>query len=249
MMDFYIMTLFPDMVMAGLSTSITGRAMDKGLLSINAVDIRDYTLDKNRRVDDYTYGGGAGMLMAAQPVVDCYEAVLEKIREKQPDAKPRVCYMTPTGRPFDQSMAKELSHEEALVFLCGHYEGIDERATRLIVTDEISIGDYVLTGGELPAMVCVDAVARLIPGVLGSDESAVIESFGNGLLEYPQYTRPPVYRDMEVPEVLVSGNHKKIEEWRFERSLEITKKKRPDLFQRYEEEHREELEKYFRKKK
>ncbi len=219
--------------MSGLSASITGRAMEKGLLFIEAVDIRDYTNDKNRRVDDYTYGGGAGMLIQAQPVVDCFEAISARIHEARPESKPRVLYMTPTGEPFSQKKAQELSTEEDLILLCGHYEGIDERATRLIVTDEISIGDYVLTGGELAAMVVVDAVSRLVPGVLGSDESAVYETFYNGLLEYPQYTRPPVYRDMEVPEILLSGNHKKIEEWRLAQSLELTKQKRPDLYEEY----------------
>ena len=227
------MTLFPDMVMNGLSASITGRAMEKGLLSVNAVDIRDYADNKNRHVDDYTYGGGAGMLMQAQPVVDCYEDIVKKIAERDATLTPRVIYLTPAGKRFTQADAERLSKEDSLILLCGHYEGIDERATRLIVSEEISIGDFVLTGGELPAMVLVDAVSRLIPGVLGSDESAVIESFYNGLLEYPQYTRPPVYRGMEVPEVLLSGNHKKIEEWRLAQSLTVTKEKRPDLYEAY----------------
>ena len=248
-MEFHIMTLFPDMVMGGLSASITGRAMDKGLLSVEAVDIRDYADNKNRHVDDYTYGGGAGMLMQAQPVVDCYESIEAAIRERRPEVTPHVIYMTPTGKPFTQADAERLSKMDCLVLLCGHYEGIDARATELIVDEEISLGDFVLTGGELPAMVVVDAVSRLIPGVLGSDESAVYESFYNGLLEYPQYTRPPVYRDMEVPEVLLSGNHKLIEDWRFDQSLAITKEKRPDLYEAYVEEHKEELAARARKKK
>ena len=226
-MKFYIMTLFPDMVMNGLNTSIIGKAMEKELLSIDAVDIRDYTLDKHRHVDDYPYGGGAGMVMQAQPVYDCFKDI-EKYLEK----KPRVLFMTPTGKTFNQDMAKELSQEENLVFLCGHYEGIDKRVLDKIVTDEVSIGDFVLTGGELPAMMMIDAISRLIPGVLNNDISAETESFTDNLLEYPQYTRPEVWEGEAVPAVLLSGHHANIEKWRREQSLLITKERRPDLFEK-----------------
>ena len=224
-MKFYIMTLFPDMVMNGLNTSIIGKAMEKELLSIEAVDIRDYTLDKHRHVDDYPYGGGAGMVMQAQPVYDCFKDI-----EKNLEKKPRVLFMTPTGKTFNQDMAKELSQEENLVFLCGHYEGIDKRVLDKIVTDEVSIGDFVLTGGELPAMMMIDAISRLIPGVLNNDISAETESFTDNLLEYPQYTRPEVWEGEAVPAVLLSGHHANIEKWRREQSLLITKERRPDLF-------------------
>ncbi|MEE1517081.1 MAG: tRNA (guanosine(37)-N1)-methyltransferase TrmD [Lachnospiraceae bacterium] len=226
-MKFYIMTLFPDMVMNGLNTSIIGKAMEKELLSIEAVDIRDYTLDKHRHVDDYPYGGGAGMVMQAQPVYDCFKDI-----EKNLEKKPRVLFMTPTGKTFNQDMAKELSQEENLVFLCGHYEGIDKRVLDKIVTDEVSIGDFVLTGGELPAMMMIDAISRLIPGVLNNDISAETESFTDNLLEYPQYTRPEVWEGEAVPAVLLSGHHANIEKWRREQSLLITKERRPDLFEK-----------------
>ena len=181
-MKYYILTLFPEMIEDALNTSILGKAGQKGLLSFNVVNIRDFSADKNKRVDDYTYGGGAGMLMQAQPIYDCYKAIEEKIEGK----KPRVIYVTPQGSVFDQKMAADFAAEEDLVFLCGHYEGVDERVLEEIVTDYVSIGDYVLTGGELPAMVMIDAISRLVPGVLNNDESALTESFGNGLLEYPQ---------------------------------------------------------------
>ena len=226
-MKFYIMTLFPDMVMNGLNTSIIGKAMEKELLSIEAVDIRDYTLDKHRHVDDYPYGGGAGMVMQAQPVYDCFKDI-----EKNLEKKPRVLFMTPTGKTFNQDMAKDLSQEENLVFLCGHYEGIDKRVLDKIVTDEVSIGDFVLTGGELPAMMMIDAISRLIPGVLNNDISAETESFTDNLLEYPQYTRPEVWEGEAVPAVLLSGHHANIEKWRREQSLLITKERRPDLFEK-----------------
>ena len=226
MMKFHILTLFPEMVQQGLATSILGRAAEKDLISIDAVNIRDYTQDKHGKVDDYTYGGGAGMLMQAQPVYDAYRVVAG-------DRKVRCVYLTPQGAPFTQKKARELSGEEELVLLCGHYEGIDERALESIVTDYVSIGDYVLTGGELPAMVVIDSVSRLVPGVLNNDESAQIESFSDGLLEYPQYTRPANYKGMEVPEVLLSGHHGNIEKWRHEKSLERTKKYRPDLYEKY----------------
>ena len=228
-MNYYIMTLFPDMVMNGLNTSIIGKAMEKNLLSINAVDIRDYTTDKHRHVDDYPYGGGAGMVMQAQPVYDCYKDIESKLEKK-----PRVLFMTPTGKTFNQDMAKELANEENLVFLCGHYEGIDKRVLDKIVTDEVSLGDFVLTGGELPAMVMIDAISRLIPGVLNNDISAETETFTDNLLEYPQYTRPEVWEGESVPAVLLSGHHANIEKWRREQSLLLTRERRPDLFEKVE---------------
>lgn len=242
-MFFHVLTLFPDMIMDGLNTSILGRAMEKGCIKAEAVNIRDYTLDKHQKVDDYTYGGGAGMLMQAQPVYDCTQAVLAKIEERRQSEgtdteKPtRVIYVTPQGSVFNQQMAADFAKEEDLIFLCGHYEGIDERALEEVVTDYVSIGDYVLTGGELPAMVMIDAIARLVPGVLNNDESAMTESFGNGLLEYPQYSRPQVWREKEVPPVLLSGNHKLIEKWRLEQSIERTKERRPDLYEAWRAEH------------
>ncbi len=229
-MYFHVLTLFPEMIMDGLNTSILGRAMEKGCIRAEAVNIRDYTLDKHQKVDDYTYGGGAGMLMQAQPVYDCVRAVLNRIEQEK---KSRVIYVTPQGRVFNQQMVKELAGEDDLIFLCGHYEGIDERVLEEVVTDYVSIGDYVLTGGELPAMVMIDAIARLVPGVLNNDESAMTDSFGNGLLEYPQYSRPRVWRDKEVPPVLLNGNHKLIEQWRLEKSLERTKERRPDLYEKW----------------
>ena len=226
-MNYYVMTLFPDMIMSGLDTSIIGKAREKGLLSLNAIDIRDFTTDKHRHVDDYPYGGGAGMVMQAQPVYDCFKDI-----EKNLEKKPRVLFMTPTGKTFNQDMAKDLSQEENLVFLCGHYEGIDKRVLDKIVTDEVSIGDFVLTGGELPAMMMIDAISRLIPGVLNNDISAETESFTDNLLEYPQYTRPEVWEGEAVPAVLLSGHHANIEKWRREQSLLITKERRPDLFEK-----------------
>lgn len=243
-MDFYIMTLFPDMVMEGLNTSITGRAVSKGLLSVEAVNIRDYAFNKHNSVDDYPYGGGAGMLMQAEPVYQCYQAVKERIRSKRqkeaPDGagkpggqkKPRVVYLSPQGQTFHQSMAEEFAKEEELILLCGHYEGIDERVLEEIVTDYVSIGDYVLTGGELPAMVMVDAIARLVPGVLHNDVSAEFESFQENLLEYPQYSRPEVWHEKRVPEVLLSGHHANVEKWRREQSVIRTAKNRPDLLEK-----------------
>ena len=237
-MNFHIMTLFPDMVMNGLSESITGRAINNNLIGVEAVNIRDFANNKYGHVDDYTYGGGAGMLMQAEPVYLAYKSILKNIQDK--DAveekkvkKPRVVYMTPQGTPFNQSMAEEFSKEDDLIILCGHYEGIDERVLEMIVTDNVSIGDFVLTGGELPAMIIVDAVSRLVPGVLGGEESALYESFYDGLLEYPQYTRPEEFMGKKVPEVLLSGHHKNIEKWRYEQSLERTKERRPDLYYAY----------------
>ena len=237
-MHFHILTLFPEMVMQGLGTSIIGRAAEREYISIEAVNIRDYTLDKHGKVDDYTYGGGAGMLMQAQPVYDACMAVQERITDRSGnDKKARVIYVTPQGRTFHQEMAKEFAKEEDLILLCGHYEGIDERVLEEVVTDYVSIGDYVLTGGELPAMVMVDAIARLVPGVLHNSDSAVTESFYDGLLEYPQYSRPEVWRDKRVPEILLSGDHAKVDEWRRLQSIERTKKLRPDLYEAYIERH------------
>lgn len=228
---FHILTLFPEMVMDGLNTSIIGRAIDAGLLEINAVNIRDYSTNKHMKVDDYPYGGGAGLVMQPEPVYRAYEDLTKDMKKK-----PRVVYLTPQGTTFHQEMAKELAKEEELVFLCGHYEGIDERVLDEIVTDYVSIGDYVLTGGELPAMVMIDSISRLVPGVLHNDDSAGDESFENGLLEYPQYTRPPVFLDKEVPEVLLSGHHENIRKWRHEQSVKRTKERRPDLWEAYKKE-------------
>lgn len=227
-MKFHVLTLFPEMIMQGLSPSIIGRAVENNRISLEVVDIREYTQERHGRVDDYTYGGGAGMLMQAQPVFDAWKAVAG-------DRKVRTVYLTPQGVPFTQAKARELAGEEELIFLCGHYEGIDERALEEIVTDFVSIGDYVLTGGELPAMVMIDAIARLVPGVLGNETSAEEESFHNDLLEYPQYTRPEVWHGKKVPEVLLSGNHKKISRWRLEQSEARTAKFRPDLYKKYRE--------------
>ena len=231
---FHILTLFPEMVMDGLNTSIIGRAIEAGLLEINAVNIRDYSTNKHMKVDDYPYGGGAGLVMQPEQVYRAYKDL-----EKDMKKKPRVVYLTPQGTTFHQEMAKELAKEEELVFLCGHYEGIDERVLEEIVTDYVSIGDYVLTGGELPAMVMIDSISRLVPGVLHNDDSAGDESFENGLLEYPQYTRPPVFLDKEVPEVLLSGHHENIRKWRHEQSVKRTKERRPDLWEAYEKEMKE----------
>ena len=228
-MNFYIMTLFPEMVMDGLHTSIIGRAVNSGLLHIEAVNIRDYAFNKHNSVDDYPYGGGAGMLMQAEPVYQCYQALEERIGKK-----PRVVYLSPQGKTFHQRMAEEFAMEEDLVFLCGHYEGIDERVLEEIVTDYVSIGDYVLTGGELPAMIMVDAISRLVPGVLHNDVSAEFESFQDHLLEYPQYSRPEVWHEKRVPEVLLSGHHANIEKWRREQSVIRTAKNRPDLLAKAE---------------
>lgn len=228
-MNFHIMTLFPEMVMNGLGTSITGRAMNSGLLSIEAVNIRDYAFNKHHSVDDYPYGGGAGMLMQAEPVYQAYEAIT-----KDMEKKPRVVYLSPQGETFNQKMAEDMAKEEDLILLCGHYEGIDERVLEEIVTDYVSIGDYVLTGGELPAMVMVDTISRLVPGVLHNDVSAEFESFQDNLLEYPQYSRPEEWHGKKVPEILLSGHHANIEKWRREQSLLRTKEKRPDLFEKCE---------------
>lgn len=223
-MNYHILTLFPQMVLDGLNTSIIGRAVEKQLIAVDAINIRDFSKDKHKHVDDAPYGGGAGMVMQPGPVCDAYEDLCSRLGRR-----PRVLYMTPQGKVFNQNIARELAKEEDLVFLCGHYEGIDERALEMIVTDYLSVGDYVLTGGELPAMVMIDCISRLVPGVLNNGESAEIESFHDNLLEYPQYTRPEVYDGRAVPEVLLSGHHKNIEEWRRKESVRRTLERRPDL--------------------
>ena len=262
-MNFHILTLFPEMVENGLKTSIIGRAVAGGLLSIEAVNIRDFAFNKHQSVDDYPYGGGAGMLMQAEPVYLAYKDIEERIQKRiqnakmqnaeteeqdaevkvqnagiqdaetvSPDKKLRVVYLSPQGKTFDQKMAEELAEEEDLVLLCGHYEGIDERVLEEIVTDYVSIGDYVLTGGELPAMVMVDTISRLVPGVLHNDVSAEFESFQDNLLEYPQYSRPGEWHGKKVPPVLLSGHHANIEKWRREQSILRTYERRPDLLEK-----------------
>ena len=262
-MNFHILTLFPEMVENGLKTSIIGRAVAGGLLSIEAVNIRDFAFNKHQSVDDYPYGGGAGMLMQAEPVYLAYKDIEERIQKRiqnakmqnaeteeqdaevkvqnagiqdaetvSPDKKLRVVYLSPQGKTFDQKMAEELAEEEDLVLLCGHYEGIDDRVLEEIVTDYVSIGDYVLTGGELPAMVMVDTISRLVPGVLHNDVSAEFESFQDNLLEYPQYSRPEEWHGKKVPPVLLSGHHANIEKWRREQSILRTYERRPDLLEK-----------------
>lgn len=273
-MNFHILTLFPEMVMNGLNTSIIGRAVNAGLLSIEAVNIRDYAFNKHQSVDDYPYGGGAGMLMQAEPVYLAWEAAEGKIQSRrslsaesdaalteqtetpdqsgmldQPETpdqseaamrpgtsgkRTRVVYLSPQGDVFNQKMAEEFAQEEDLILLCGHYEGIDERVLEEVVTDYVSIGDYVLTGGELPAMVMVDAISRLVPGVLHNDVSAEFESFQDNLLEYPQYSRPEEWHGKKVPPVLLSGHHANIEKWRREQSILRTRERRPDLLEKCE---------------
>jgi len=223
------MTLFPELIENTVDHSITGRALNKGVISLNAVNIRDYSQNKTKHVDDYIYGGGSGMLIQAEPVWLCYQDLIKKVGTKNT----RVLYMSPRGKTFDQSIANALAHNDNIIFICGHYEGIDERAIELINPVHMSIGDFVLTGGELPAIMMMDAITRQIPGALGSDDSAIDESFYNGLLEYPQYTRPPIYEGLSVPEVLLSGNHKLIDEYRKEKALEITKNNRPDMYEKY----------------
>ena len=229
-MHFYIMTLFPEMFPGIMDASILGRAKAQGLLDWEAVNIRDYTLDKHMKVDDYPYGGGAGMVMQAEPIYRCYEALQQKMKPEP--KKKRVIYVTPQGHVFDQKMAEDFAKEKDLVFLCGHYEGIDERVLEMIVTDNVSIGDYVLTGGELPAMVMIDTISRLIPGVLNNNVSAEFESFNDNLLEYPQYTRPDTFMDKKVPPILLSGDHAKVDKWRREQSIIRTINRRPDLMEK-----------------
>lgn len=226
-MNFHVLTLFPQMIDDALSHSIIGRARKEGKININAVDIRDFSKNKQRHVDDYPYGGGAGMVMQAQPVYDAFKSLETK-------EGTRVIFMTPQGKPFNQRIAEELSKEEEIVILCGHYEGVDERVIEEIVTDEISMGDFVLTGGELAAMAVIDAVSRLKSGVLGKDESFMDESFSDGLLEYPQYTRPPEFMGKKVPDVLLSGHHGNVDKWRHQQMLIRTYEKRPDIFESYQ---------------
>jgi tRNA (guanine37-N1)-methyltransferase len=226
-MNFHVLTLFPEMIEQGMNTSIIGRAIAGGYLSIDAINIRDYAFNKHQKVDDYPYGGGAGMLMQAEPVYLAYQSIEEKI-----GYRPRVVYLTPQGSVFNQTMAKDFAKEQDLVFLCGHYEGIDERVLEEVVTDFVSIGDYVLTGGELPAMVMMDAVSRMVPGVLSNQESGETESFAGNLLEYPQYSRPEEWHGKKVPPVLLSGHHANIEAWRREQSILRTAKNRPDLLKK-----------------
>jgi len=221
-----VLTLFPRMFQGPLTESIIGKAIEKDLLQVNVMNFRDYTDNKHQNVDDYPYGGGAGMLLKAQPIF----AALDAVKEKNPDTKKRVILLDPAGIPFTQSVAEELAEEEHLVFICGHYEGYDERI-RTLVTDEISLGDYVLTGGELGAMVIIDATVRLLPEVLGNDQSAKTDSHSTGLLEQPQYTRPSDFRGMKVPDVLISGNHKKIKEWQDKESIRRTIERRPDMLE------------------
>lgn len=222
-MKFDILTLFPGMFDGPFGESIIKRAVENGLIDIRLHNIRDYAFDKHRTADDYPYGGGAGMVMKPEPLAAC----IEEARAARPAA--RVILTTPQGKPFNQPLAEELAREEELLIICGRYEGVDERVRELFVDDEISLGDFVLTGGEIAAMVIVDAVSRLIPGVLGSDESAAGDSFSDGLLEYPQYTRPPEFRGLGVPAVLLSGNHQEIARWRRRLALQRTWQKRPDL--------------------
>ncbi len=226
-MRYHILTLFPEMVLQGLHTSILGRAADRGILSLEAINIRDYADNEYGKIDDYPYGGGAGMVLQAEPVYRAYQAVAKRLSEK-----PRVLHMTPQGQVFTQQMAQEFAREEDLIFLCGHYEGIDERVLEEIVTDHVSIGDYVLTGGELPAMVMIDAISRMVPGVLSNRESAQFDSFADGLLEYPQYSRPQKWHGRQVPEVLLSGHHANVKRWRKEQSLLRTRERRPDLLEK-----------------
>lgn len=227
MMKFDVLTLFPEMYTQTLGESIIGNAIKNQIISLNLINIRDFSQDKHNRVDDYPYGGGAGMVMGPQPIYDAYNSIASQL-----NYKPRVIYLTPQGKTFNHNTALELSKENHLVFLCGHYEGVDERVIEGIVTDEISIGDYVLTGGELASMVLIDAISRLLPGVL-AETSASDESFYNGLLEYPQYTRPYEFMDKRVPDVLLSGHHENIRKWRLEQSIIRTLAKRPDLLENY----------------
>ena len=226
-MNFHVLTLFPEMIQQGMNTSIIGRAITGGYLSVEAINIRDYAFNKHQKVDDYPYGGGAGMLMQAEPVYLAYQSIEEKI-----GYRPRVVYLTPQGSVFNQTMAKDFAKEKDLVFLCGHYEGIDERVLEEVVTDFVSIGDYVLTGGELPAMVMMDSISRMVPGVLSNQESGETESFAGNLLEYPQYSRPEEWHGKKVPSVLLSGHHANIEAWRREQSILRTAKNRPDLLKK-----------------
>ena len=229
-MKFHVLTLFPEMIENAVHTSITGRAAKKGTISLNTVNIRDFSVNKHMRVDDYPYGGGAGMVMEPEPVYRAWKSVAD-LQEKE-GKKPRCIYLTPQGKVLNQTLVEELAMEEELILLCGHYEGIDERVLEEVVTDYVSIGDYVLTGGELAACVLIDAVSRFVPGVLSNEESSQFESIQDNLLEYPHYTRPEVWKNRQVPEVLLKGDHKKIQTWRLEQSLERTRQRRPDLLEK-----------------
>ena len=223
-MHYYVMTLFPEMIEYIMAQSIIGRALTDELIKLKIINIRDYAKNRYRQVDDYPYGGGAGMLMQADPIYSAYKDICKGLGKN-----PRLIYTTPQGRIFNQDLAKELAKEEELIFLCGHYEGVDERVLELTEAESISIGDYVLTGGELPSVVMMDAISRMIKGVLSNEDSAEFESFEDNLLEYPQYTRPSIYEGMEVPEILLSGHHKNIEEWKRKEALRRTFERRPDL--------------------
>lgn len=229
MIRFDVLTLFPDMFRAVLGDSIINRAVEKGIIELNFIDIRDFTENKHRKVDDYPYSGGGGMLMAAQPIYDAYQSIAKKL-----DYKPFTVYMSPQGKVFDQKMAVELSEYKHIVILCGHYEGVDQRVLDMIADAEISLGDFVLTGGEIPAMAVIDAVSRMIPGVLANENSYSDESHFSGLLEYPQYTRPEEFMGVKIPEVLISGHHANINKWKRQEALRNTLKKRPDLLEKAE---------------
>lgn len=233
MMIIKVMTLFPEMFSGPLDDSMIQRAKEKNIVDLEYINIRDYADNKHKKVDDYPYGGGPGMVMAPQPIFDCYNQIVKATGLKGGE-RPRVIYLSPKGEIFNQRVAIELSKEKFIIMLCGHYEGVDQRVIDEIVTDEISIGDYVLTGGEIPAMVLIDSITRLLPGVLSQSQCYEDETFYSGLLEYPQYTRPASFRGLEVPGVLISGNHKKIDEWRRRESLRLTYKRRPELLKNTE---------------
>ena len=247
-MKFHVMTLFPEMIEDATKVSILGRAINNDLISIDAINIRDFSENKHMKVDDYPYGGGAGMVMQAMPIYKAYQSIIDKRQNE--NKKPRVLYMTPQGKVFNQKMAEELAKEDELIFLCGHYEGIDERVLEEIVTDNVSIGDFVLTGGEMPSLMMIDAISRLVPGVLHNDVSAEFESFQDNLLEYPQYSRPEEVLGRKVPDVLLSGHHGNIEKWRREQSIIRTYERRPDLLEKanLSDKEKEFLEKYIREK-
>ena len=227
-MRFDVLTVFPELIEAVSNTSIIGRARENGLVEVNVIDIRDYTKNKHKKTDDYPYGGGEGMIMTAQPIMDAFLSIVKDL-----DYKPWVLYMSPQGKVLNQELVLKTQKHEHLIIICGHYEGIDERIIEEIVDEEISIGDYILTGGELPALVLIDSVSRFIPGVLSNENSNKNESIYNGFLEYPQYTRPYDYNGKKVPDVLMSGHHENINKWRLEQSIQRTKRKRPDLYEKY----------------
>ena len=227
-MHFQVITLFPEMIQSAMNTSIIGRAVKNGIIGIDTVDLKKFSTNSYGSVDDYTYGGGAGMLMQCEPVYNAYLSAVERL--ENPEKKARVVFTTPQGKVFDEDTARSLADADDIIFLCGHYEGIDERVLEEIVTDNLSIGDYVLTGGELPSLVMMDAISRLVPGVLNNKDSAETESFNNGLLEYPQYTRPKEWHGKTVPEILLSGDHKKIGLYRAREAMKRTKERRPDLY-------------------